>query len=64
MGFISRLPYSSSWAYGPKTLVRSTLAREPSGCRACGSVAEGSTLWIFSCLPVLLMVGVVLTGGD
>ena len=32
MGLMRRLPYSSSWAYGPKTLHSSTLALPPSGC--------------------------------
>ena len=32
IGLIARLPYSSSWAYGPNTLVNSTLARVPKGC--------------------------------
>jgi len=31
MGLISRLPYLSFWAYGPKTLDSRTLARGPSG---------------------------------
>ena len=33
IGLIARLPYSSSWAYGPKTLVSRTRAREPRGWR-------------------------------
>jgi hypothetical protein len=36
IGLIARLPCSSSRAYGPKTLVSSTRAREPSGWRETG----------------------------